>query len=140
MEIFEVTARVEATPEQLWAVWSDVDRWAEWDPHEHDARLDDAFATGSRGWSKPVGAPAGAFELVEVEAPRRWTSRAALPGRNPTFEHQLTATPEGADVTIRATATEPLAAVVRLIWARRMRRDAPLTIAALGRRAAANRT
>ncbi len=140
MKIFEVTAPVKATPERLWAVWSEVNRWAEWDPHEHDANLDGAFAAGSRGWSKPVGAPAGSFDLIEVDAPVHWTSRSALPGGSLTFDHRLYATAEGTDVAIRATALGPLAPVVRLVWARRMRRDAPLTIAALGHRAAVDPT
>jgi len=121
----------------VWQVWTDVNHWTDWDPHEEAARLDAPFATGAVGWVKPKGAPGGAFTLTLVEPERRWCSRSKIPFGRLDFDHQLAPTTTGGTrVTVRIDASGPFAPIFRLVFAPRMQRDLPQTIAALGRRAA----
>jgi len=139
VQIIDTDLMVEGQAEDLWRVWTDVDRWAEWDPHEEEARLIDAFTVGGKGYAKPAGAPGGAFSLLEVARPYRWVSAAPLPGGGALImQHTI----EPVDSTrcrvrLRCTARGAMGLVVQLGWGTRMRADALKTLTALGVRAAA---
>jgi uncharacterized protein YndB with AHSA1/START domain len=138
MPIIDTELSVEGTPEALWAVWTDVDAWSQWDPHEQASRMIDPFRTGGRGYSKPVGAPGGEFTLTQVEAPHRWVSRSPLPGGDLTFEHTIEhLDDERCRLRLVATSRGPMRLVVRIGWGRSMRADSKKTLAALAARASA---
>jgi hypothetical protein len=121
----------------VWAVATDVDRWAAWDPHEQEARLDGAFVAGGTGWSKPNGGPATTWTITRVIERHLWSSECALPGGKLTGESTFKAVGDG---KIRCTKTiwvgGPLIPLFRLYFGRRIRRDMFKTWAALEREAA----
>ena len=82
---FEHTVRVRASREAAWAYWSNVANWVEVDPAVEWARIDGAFETGSRGETKPIGAPANAWTLADVEAGRRAVIAMRVPGAEVRF-------------------------------------------------------
>src|SRR5262249_50736006 len=77
---FEHTVEVRASRDDAWAFWSDVENWARIDPAVEWARFDGPFERGSRGETKPVGAPANRWWLVEVEAGKRAVIEVDGPG------------------------------------------------------------
>src|SRR5262249_7968799 len=79
MDSFAEQARTPGDIGAVWAMATDVPAWPSWDPHEEKARIDGEFAAGTKGWSKPAGAPAGVFTITEVEPERMWASRAGIP-------------------------------------------------------------
>jgi len=88
---------------------------------------------GAVGWVKPKGAPAGPFTLVEVEAGRRWCSESSIPLGSLRMEHELSARPgHGTRIRLHVVVTGPFTPIFRLVFAPRMRRDLPRTVAALG--------
>lgn len=136
MQIIDTSLDLDADAADVWQVWADVDSWPQWDPHEESARIITEFATGGRAYSKPAGAPGGEFTLVEVTPHTRWVSESSLPLGRMRAEH--TVEPLGAGrcrVRIHTTATGVGALLVNLGWGRMMRRDAVLTLRALGLRA-----
>ena len=77
---FEHTVEVRAGREAAWTFWSNVANWAEVDPAVEWARVDGGFVAGARGETKPVGAPANAWTLAEVDAGRRAVIAMGGPG------------------------------------------------------------
>ena len=136
--MYRISAEViiTADPHAAWAVATDVNGWAAWDPHEEQARLDGPFQVGATGWSKPRGGPATSWRVTEVVAQRRWASACPLPGGRlagvTTFE------PVGGG-RVRCVKTVsvsgPLVPLFRLYFGRRIRRDMARTFAALEREA-----
>lgn len=134
--IIDTTADLDVPAALDWAVWSDVDRWSEWDPHEERANLVTEFVTGGTGYAKPKGAPGGTFTLLEVVPGTRWVSTSGLPFGRLTGDHTIEPIDDQrCRVRIHTTATGLGAWIVDIGWGRRMRRDADLTLAALGERA-----
>jgi hypothetical protein len=82
---FEHTIVFRASRAAAWAYWSNVANWAEVDPAVEWARVDGAFAAGSRGETKPVGAPANTWTLAEVDAGRRAVIAIRIPGAEVRF-------------------------------------------------------
>ena len=116
----------------IWAAATDVTAWPAWDPHEEKARIHGEFAAGTKGWSKPAGAPAGVFTITEVEEERMWASRAGLP-----FGHLRGVNrydPLGGGkvrVSKRVEVHGPFGPLFHLIWEKNMRTDMHKTFAAL---------
>jgi uncharacterized protein YndB with AHSA1/START domain len=107
-----------ASPEAVWARWSDVATWPEWNPHCASARLDGPLAPGTRLELEMVPPVGRAFvtrpRLVAVEAPRvlAWEAR-GLGLRAPT-RSELAEDAEGTLVTIDSDVTGALAFTYRL--------------------------
>ena len=66
MYLFECEATLEAGPAAVWAVWTDVARWPEWDVSKEIARLDGPFEPGVSGW------PSSAATWAAPSPLRRW--------------------------------------------------------------------
>jgi hypothetical protein len=121
----------------VWTVVTDVDSWATWDPHEEEARLDEAFALGGTGWSKPRGGPGTLWTITEVIEQRRWSTECALPGGKLTGQNDFEQLGDGRIQCAKTVSvTGPLVPLFRLYFGRRIRRDIFKTWAALERAAA----
>jgi hypothetical protein len=81
----EHTVKVRASRAAAWAYWSNVAHWGEVDPAVEWARIDGAFEAGARGATKPIGAPANAWTLADVEAGRRAVIAMSVPGAEVRF-------------------------------------------------------
>jgi hypothetical protein len=77
---FEHTIETRASRNAAWSYWSNVNNWTSVDPAVEWARLDGPFITGTRGETKPVGAPATQWVLSEVEPGKRAIIELAIPG------------------------------------------------------------
>ncbi|WP_067716909.1 SRPBCC family protein [Nocardia yamanashiensis] len=136
MYSFFESAVIKGDIAKIWAVATDVTRWADWDPHEEKSRIDGEFEAGTKGWVKPKGAPAGPFTITDVVAGESWTSEAGLPFGK--LRGHRTYEPLG-DGTVRVAehveVHGPMGPLFRLIWEKGMRADMPRTFAALEREA-----
>lgn len=127
---------IQADIEVLWAVITDVNNWPMWDPHEEAARLEGPFATGTKGWSKPKGAPDAHWVITNVEAGRAWGSESPLPGGKIAGQTTLEPLTEGrVRCTKTVTVTGFLVPLFYLYFGRLIRVDMDRTWAALEREA-----
>ena len=137
MYLFECEAALQAGPAAVWAVWTDVARWPEWDVSKEIARLDGPFEPGVSGWAKQRGNLGGPFTITVVEPGRRWVSECPMLLGKVVFDHVLEPVATGGvRVVKRVEAEGGIAPLVRL-FAPKMRRDIAESLTALGRVAAA---
>jgi len=105
----EHSITIACTPEHIFAIYKDVDSWAQWDPDIEAVGMNGEFAVGTTGWLKPVGAPKTATQMVSVDAPSSFTVESRLPLCKMTFQHELQVVDEGTLVTHRVLFSGPLA-------------------------------
>jgi hypothetical protein len=116
----------------IWQAATDVAAWPRWDPHEEKARLDGSFVSGTKGWNKPKGAPAGTFTITAVEPERMWSARAGIPFGSLRGVSRYEPLGDGRVRVSKVFEVHGLfAPVFRLIWEKGVRADMRLTFSAL---------
>jgi polyketide cyclase/dehydrase/lipid transport protein len=86
---FEHSVETSAGAQAVWALWSEVDRWVEWDTSVQKVTLDGPFEVGSSGIMHIEGMPPLAFRLTEVLPGVGFTDETAIPGGVVRFGHRL---------------------------------------------------
>lgn len=77
---FAHTLRTEAAPGDVWAVWSDVARWPEWDVELESASIEGGrLALGARGTLRPRRGPTSSFVVSEFEPEEGYAFATRLP-------------------------------------------------------------
>ncbi|MCC8245563.1 SRPBCC family protein [Saccharothrix luteola] len=76
---FSETATIEAEPEYLWQVASDLKAWQDWDPHVEKLGFEGRFEVGASGWTKPRGGPRGNFTITSIEDGRSYSTESPMP-------------------------------------------------------------
>lgn len=136
MDLFECEATFNAEPDAVWKVWTDVDRWPEWDVSKEIARLDGLFQPGVSGWAKQRGILGGSFTITEVDAGRRWVTECPMPMGKVVFDHLVEPAGEGRVRVVKKVGVQGGLAPLLQMFAPKMRRDIAESLAALGRRLA----
>ena len=137
MYLFECEATFEAEPDAVWAVWTDVARWAEWDVSKEIARLDGPFQPGVCGWAKQRGNLGGSFMITAVDAGRRWVTECPMPLGKVVFDHMLEPVAEGRVRVVKRVEVQGGFGPLLRLFAPRMRRDIAESLANLERRLSA---
>lgn len=120
-----VTEHIAASPEIVWDVMVDIDRWPSWTQSVRTAeRLDDGpLAIGSRARLKQPGMPPMVWEVFECVAPSVFTWRTRTPGVTTVGIHRVEAGPGGdSTITLEVHHSGPLAGVVGALTASRTNR------------------
>jgi hypothetical protein len=92
---FECSTETGASRAALWALWSDPNRWPEFDKGVSWARLDGALGQGAKVELKPKGGPKSTVEVVAFEPGQSFTMVAKLPLAKLRFEHSVLEADEG---------------------------------------------
>ncbi|GAA2098507.1 SRPBCC family protein [Actinomadura alba] len=134
---YEIEVDIEAAPEAVWAVLTDVERWPSWtESMTRVSRLEDGeLGLGSTARVEQPGLPASVWTVTEHEPGRSfsWTSKAA--GITTVGGHHILAGPNGTtSVRLTLRQTGPLAPVIGLLLSRRSRRYVDMEAHGLKRR------
>ncbi len=132
---------IDAEPDWVWDVWTDLASFPRWDPREERTEPRGPFAVGTTVWSKQRGNPGGESIITAIEPHRRWTAESPLPGGRLVIDHLLE--PAGAGrvkVAKRYEVHGPLVVLFRLYCGPRVRRALPETFRALQRESAQRAT
>jgi hypothetical protein len=133
MYLFECAVTFDADPCAVWALWTDVSRWPEWDTSKEIARLDGPLQAGTTGWAKQRGNLGGSFTITMVDAGRRWITECPTPIGKLVFDHVVEPIAGGrVRVVKKVDAQGALAPVIRLL-APKMRRDIAESLVNLGK-------
>jgi uncharacterized protein YndB with AHSA1/START domain len=121
-----------APAEAVWALYSDVATWPDWDQAAERVTLDGDFAGGTCGTLQLHGQEPLEFALTEVEPQRAFTDETALPGGAIRFRHTLAPLEDGrlrlthaVEIDADAAVAEQLGPVITA--------GVPATMAALAR-------
>lgn len=74
----EYTQETTASPQQVWRLWADVERWPSWNHDLERIALDGPFAAGSRIVMTPVGQEPVELRIAEASEPERFVDEADL--------------------------------------------------------------
>jgi uncharacterized membrane protein len=107
---FDHSTTIQAAPERVWEVFSDVERWPDWTPTVDSVERLDAgrIHLGARTRIRQPKLPVAVWEVTEFKEGEyfEWVSRA--PGITTTGGHRVLSTPEGTVVTATIIQEGPL--------------------------------
>lgn len=111
---------INAPPDVVWAVWSDLERWPEWTASitriellERPARNGAApLAVGLRARVRQPKLPPAVWRVTAVERGRAFTWVSASPGARVTASHRVEAHEGGSLATLALRVSGPLAPLV----------------------------
>ena len=106
---FEFQHPTSAEPQALWALWSDVAAWPQWDVDLEAVTLEGDFAVGTHGSLQPKGMDPFPFTITRAEPGRGYTDETPLPGAVLRFEQDLLEGEEGRVIRQRVTMEGPAA-------------------------------
>ena len=113
----EVTFSVHAPAAKVWAILSDVERWATWTASITSIELDGPLAVGAVAKIRQPKLPPTAWTVTEVVPGRSFSWEAKAPGSRSIGEHEITPTGDDAcEVRLMLDQTGPLGNVVGLLY------------------------
>lgn len=127
----EHTILVDASPEQLFAIYSDVANWHRWDPDTKAAHIDGPFQTGVRGSLTPTKGNTVPMVLTSVVPNRSFTAESRIPLFRMLFEHELLPTEGATKVVHRVTFSGALAFLLGRVIGSQVNKGLPVTLAKL---------
>jgi len=116
----------EVTKEQVWKLFSDVDRWHTWDGGIEYARLQGKFEAGNHFILKPKKGPQVKIKLVEVVENRKFVDCTTFLLAKMYGEHTYEDTAEGLRMTTTMTVVGPLSFLWRRIVAQEIADGLPV--------------
>jgi uncharacterized protein YndB with AHSA1/START domain len=90
--VYERSIDIEADPDRVWAVLTDVERWPEWTHSMVEVRRqgDGELTVGTKVRIRQPKVPAVTWEVTEVEPGRSFAWTAIAPGVTTVAEHRIT--------------------------------------------------
>ena len=142
MKDFSISVQIDASPERVWAVMSDIERWHEWTPTIRSVRRTNAgpFRIGARARIHQPKLPAADWIVTALQEGRGfdWESRA--PGVRVLARHTVEASVSGTRVTLSIQYSGLLGSILGRLTAGINRRYIALEADGLKRRAEAQAT
>jgi hypothetical protein len=104
----------EATKEQMWKLFSDVNNWHTWDSGIEYAKMEGKFEKGNRFLLRPKGGPNVNIELVETIENKKFVDFTKFPLAKMYGEHTFDETPDG----LKITTTMKVEGILSFLWIR----------------------
>jgi hypothetical protein len=120
---------------RLWEVWSDVDRWKDWQDDIDLARLDGPFKDGAVIHFKPKGGPTLKLDLRDVRPGSAFTDVTHFPLARMYDAHELVEQGGAVEIRTRMWLEGPLAFLWRRLVAENVAKGVPAQTARLIERA-----
>ncbi|NEQ46569.1 MAG: polyketide cyclase [Leptolyngbya sp. SIOISBB] len=76
---FRHTVETFATPEKIWAIWTDVEHWPRWDTELQEAFLNGPFELGAMGKLTPKRGRVSTFRISQFNLGTSYTFTVRLP-------------------------------------------------------------
>jgi uncharacterized membrane protein len=129
---FSVSIDIAASPDRVWSIMSDVERWPEWTPSVTSVkRLDDGpLAVGRRASIRQPKLLPATWQVIALEPGRSFTWTTRAPGVLVTANHGVVPIAGGARATLAIAYTGPLGPL--LAWLTRGINDRYLGLEAAG--------
>ncbi len=126
----------EASKEQMWKLFADVNNWHTWDTGIEYASMTGKFEKGNQFTLKPKGGPKVRIELYETVENKKFVDLTKFPLAKMYGEHIFEETPNGLKVTTTMKVTGPLGFLWRKIVAQDIVKGLPVEMLAQAKFAA----
>jgi uncharacterized membrane protein len=102
---------IQAPPEIVWAIWSDIERWSEWTASitKIQKLAPGALAVGLRAYVRQPKLPVAIWRVTELEENRGFTWVSTSVGAHVTGIHALEPRADGTRATMTLTFAGPIA-------------------------------
>lgn len=108
IELARTIQRTNAKPEAIFALWKDINSWADTDKGIEWAKLTGSFSAGTHYVIKPKGGPKTKATILVVEQNKRFIDASHLFGAELKFDHGVARENDKTIVTITMTLSGPL--------------------------------
>jgi len=102
----------EATKEQMWKLFADVNNWHKWDTGIEYAKMEGKFEKGNHFELKPKGGPKVKIQLVETIENKKFVDFTKFPLAKMYGEHVFEETPNG----LKITTTMRVEGLLSFLW------------------------
>jgi hypothetical protein len=127
--IITVSRITNATPEHLWALWSDPANPPRWDAAHESSRIDGPFQVGQTGAVKVEGQSERRFTVIECTPLRSYTDRFHLPaGAAMDWRHTIVDHGTSRTVTFEVSVKGPTALILKPILSDVLEAELPATV------------
>jgi Polyketide cyclase / dehydrase and lipid transport len=130
---FSHTLKTSAAPAKIWAIWTDVAHWSQWDTELADACLDSTFALGSIGTLTPKTGQTSRFEISQLSLGASYTISVQLPLSKLNIYRYLRSQSDGTYFTHEVSFQGLLAFVFGLLLGRKFQKVLPTVMENLKR-------
>lgn len=131
MLIAQHSIKTKASPEAIWALWSDIKTWNTWDHGIENGEIEGALIEGANGWLKPKGGPKVKFKILRAEKNKVFHDRSSLPLTSLDFIHTLERDGDYTIVTQRVEMTGLLTFIFAKVIGSGIKKDMPSAMAKL---------
>lgn len=135
MLIVKHTEATTAPAHVIWKIWADVENWNSWDHAIEYSRLEGPFAIGTTGVLKPKGASPVRMHITALEHNKSFVDEAKLPLAKIIVSHFMTESAGKTQVTHQIEMTGPLAFFFAIIIGRGMKKDLPVEMKSMIKKA-----
>lgn len=119
MELISAHIKTEARESAAaFNLWVQPNTWPVWDPGVKAVDFSGVGEVGKRGKLWPQSGPATTFQFVEIVPKHLVVTASTLPGVRILFEHEVTESEDGLDLTVRVCLVGLLAPLWKLILAK----------------------
>lgn len=139
MLIIKHTIETKAPASRVWGLWEDVENWNTWDHGIEFSHIDGPFKTGTLGTLKPKGGPLVHTKLTHVDHMKSFVDESKLPGARIIMSHALTESAGKLLVTHQIEMKGPLAFLFAYLIGRTMKKNLPVEMRALVKKAESER-
>jgi len=108
---YSITTK-DATKEQMWKLFADVNNWHTWDEGIESAKLEGAFEKGNHFMLKPKGGPTVKVELLETVKNKSFLDVTRFPLASMYDNHRFEETPDG----LKITNTISVKGILAFVW------------------------
>ena len=113
------------SPEQIWAIWSDINNRPAWDLDTEWAELKGPFKEGAVFRFKPKGGPKLSMTITECTPNMSFTDCYKFPFARLYGAHSMQKVPEGLQITVSIKITGALGFLLRKIVGEKVAADVP---------------
>lgn len=121
--IAKTTLTTPASPSAIFALWADINHWAEFDHGIEWARLEGPFVEGAAYTIRPNGGPSFKATIITITTNKRFIDVSHLYGAKLTFDHSLAQGKGGTVVDVAMSLSGPMAWLWKIILGKNQQAD-----------------
>ena len=131
MNHFSEEITINAIPENIFALYKDVENWKRWDPEVSSSSISGGFISSTTGKLKPTKGPESKIRIVSVEKNKSFTVQSKLFLCTITLEHELLPVKNATRVIHQVSFKGPLAFFFGRVIGSQIRKGLPGTLQGL---------